>query len=117
MKYEFSREDEKKVTEGMIALGIPAHIKGYPYIRSAILITMQDSDVVTSPTKLLYPEIAKIYGTSDQKVERAIRNAIEIVWNRNEKHFKEFFKEPRWQARPTNSEFIACFVEILKYYF
>lgn len=117
MKYEFSREDETKVTEGIIALGIPAHLKGYHYIRTAVLIAMQDSDSVTSVSKLLYPEIAKIHKVSDQRVERAIRNAIEVVWNRNEEHFKEFFKNQLWETRPTNSEFIACFVEILNYYF
>lgn len=115
MKYEFTKEQEYQVSEYMWRLGIPAHLKGYHFTRVAVLIVMQDMETVTSVTKLLYPEVAKICNSAGSKVERAIRNAIEVVWNRNPEYFKEFFRQPTWESRPTNSEFIAQFVEIIKY--
>ena len=69
---------------------------------------------MSSVTKLLYPEIAKNFKTSDQRVERAICNAIEVAW-KNREHFKEFFGNSTWKNRPTNSEFIATFVDKMKY--
>ena len=73
---------ERYITKIMLDLGVPAHLKGYHYIREAILLSEQDMEVVSSVTKLLYPEIAKTYKTTSQKVERAIRNAIEVSWSR-----------------------------------
>lgn len=97
-------------TEVMLDIGVPAHLKGYYYLRDAIMMTEKDAEVVTSVTKLMYPAIAKRYKTTDQKVERAIRNAIEISWNRgNAQTFSKLFgySLQDGRQRPTNSEYIA----------
>ena len=75
-------ELERYITELMLDIGVPAHLKGYHYLRDAILLSGRDMEVVNSVTKLLYPTIAKRFKTTDQKVERAIRNAIEVSWTR-----------------------------------
>lgn len=101
---------ERYVTQIMLDMGIPAHLKGYHYLREAILISEQDMETVTSVTKLLYPSIAKRYHTTDQKVERAIRNAIEVSWKRgNTSTFEELFgySSVSGRQRPTNSEYIC----------
>lgn len=100
---------ERYVTQIMLDMGIPAHLKGYHYLREAILISEQDMETVTSVTKLLYPSIAKRYHTTEQKVERAIRNAIEVSWQRgNVSIFEELFgySSLNGKQRPTNSEYI-----------
>lgn len=100
---------ERYVTQIMLDMGIPAHLKGYHYLREAILISEQDMETVTSVTKLLYPSIAKRYHTTEQKVERAIRNAIEVSWQRgNVSIFEELFgySSLSGRQRPTNSEYI-----------
>lgn len=101
---------ERYVTQIMLDMGIPAHLKGYHYLREAILISERDMSTVTSVTKLLYPSIAKRYQTTDQKVERAIRNAIEVSWRRgNARTFEELFgySANSGRQRPTNSEYIC----------
>ncbi len=103
-------ELESYITEVMLDIGIPAHLKGYYYLRSAIMMTGRDVEVVTSVTKLMYPVIAKNYKTSAQKVERAIRNAIEVSWLRgNTQTFQNLFgySTQSGKSRPTNSEYIA----------
>lgn len=103
-------EKEKYVTKLILDMGVPAHLKGYHYLRKAILMSEEDMEVVSSVTKLLYPEIAKIYKTTDQKVERAIRNAIEVSWVRgNTKTIENLFgySTDKGKGRPTNSEYIA----------
>ena len=103
-------ELEKRVTGIMLDMGVPAHLKGYNYLRQAIMISGRDMEAVGSITKLLYPAIAKIYRTTNQKVERAIRNAIEISWLRgNVETFEELFgySVESGKTRPTNSEYIA----------
>lgn len=98
------------VTKIMLDLGVPAHLKGYHYLRVAIMMSEQDMEVVSSVTKLLYPEVAKHFSTTDQKVERAIRNAIEVSWKRgNTESFEDLFgySAQRGKPRPTNSEYIA----------
>ena len=75
-------ELERYVTKIMLEIGVPAHLKGYHYLRDAIILSGKDMEVVSSVTKLLYPTIAKHFKTTDQKVERAIRNAIEVSWSR-----------------------------------
>ena len=83
---------EQYVTEVMLEMGVPAHLKGYHYLRSSIVMAKEDMEVVGSVTKLLYPEIAKQYKTTEQKVERAIRNAIEVSWTRGiAQTFEELF--------------------------
>ncbi len=110
MRERMSSPDlERHITQIMLDLGIPAHLKGYHYLREAILISEQDMETVTSVTKLLYPSIAKRYHTSEQKVERAIRNAIEVSWQRgNVSIFEELFgySSQTGRQRPTNSEYI-----------
>ncbi len=100
----------RHVTEFMLDMGVPAHLKGYHYLRAAILMAEEDMEVVGSVTKLLYPEIAKHFKTTEQKVERAIRNAIEVSWIRgNAETFEELFgySALTGNGRPTNSEYIA----------
>ncbi|MDE7114305.1 MAG: sporulation initiation factor Spo0A C-terminal domain-containing protein, partial [Acetatifactor sp.] len=103
-------ELEKYITAIMLDIGVPAHLKGYHYLRDAILLSGRDMEVVSSVTKLLYPAIAKRFKTTDQKVERAIRNAIEVSWTRgNAETFKKMFGYSvlSGKSRPTNSEYIA----------
>lgn len=103
-------ELERYITEIMLDIGVPAHLKGYHYLRDAILLSGRDMEVVSSVTKLLYPTIAKRFRTTDQKVERAIRNAIEVSWERgNVDSFEKMFgySASTGRTRPTNSEYIA----------
>lgn len=103
-------ELERYITKIMLEVGVPAHLKGYHYLREAIMISGKDMETVSSVTKLLYPEIAKRYRTTEQKVERAIRNAIEVSWGRgNMETFEELFgySAESGKNRPTNSEYIA----------
>ena len=103
-------ELERYITDIMLDIGVPAHLKGYHYLRDAILLTGRDMEVVSSVTKLLYPTIARHFRTTDQKVERAIRNAIEVSWNRgNVATFEKMFgySALSGRTRPTNSEYIA----------
>ena len=73
-------EVEQSISRLMLELGIPAHLKGYQYLRTAIFMCIEDMELIGSVTKLLYPDLAKRYMTTDQKIERAIRNAIEVSW-------------------------------------
>lgn len=103
-------ELERYITKIMLDMGVPAHLKGYHYLREAIMISGKDMEAVSSVTKLLYPEVAKRYKTTEQKVERAIRNAIEVSWGRgNLETFEELFgySSDSGKCRPTNSEYIA----------
>lgn len=103
-------ELERYITRIMLDVGVPAHLKGYHYLREAIMISGKDMETVSSVTKLLYPEIAKRFRTTEQKVERAIRNAIEVSWGRgNMETFEELFgySADSGKNRPTNSEYIA----------
>lgn len=103
-------ELERYITEIMLDIGVPAHLRGYHYLRAAILISGKDMEVVSSVTNLLYPTIAKRFKTTDQKVERAIRNAIEVSWQRgNAETFERMFgySVQTGRNRPTNSEYIA----------
>lgn len=101
---------ERYITDVMLEIGVPAHLKGYYYLRNAIMMTGRDIEVVTSVTKLMYPVIARHFKTTDQKVERAIRNAIEVSWERgNTQTFEKLFgySIQDGRTRPTNSEYIA----------
>lgn len=101
---------EQYITRIMLDIGVPAHLKGYHYLRDAIMLSGKDMEAVSSVTKLLYPAVAKRFKTTDQKVERAIRNAIEVSWERgNEDTFEDLFgySNTTGKTRPTNSEYIA----------
>ena len=98
------------VTSIIHEIGVPAHIKGYQYLREAIMITVQDMDVINAVTKVLYPEVAKRFCTTPSRVERAIRHAIEVAWDRGDvdvlgSYFGYTIQNSR--GKPTNSEFIA----------
>lgn len=106
-----------KVTLLLQQLGVPAHLSGYYYLRSAIMISYQESNSVSSVTKLLYPEIAKDFDTTQQKVERGIRNAIEVGWKNGNPDFfqKEFgYATGTKSRRPSNSEYIARIVDYIR---
>ena len=110
IKYVKDCELEKYMTDMMLEIGVPAHLKGYHYLRDAIMLSGKDMEVVSSVTKLLYPTIAKHFKTTNQKVERAIRNAIEVSWVRgNAETFEKMFgySAQTGRTRPTNSEYIA----------
>ena len=101
---------EELVTSIIHEVGVPAHIKGYQYVREAIMITVEDMDVINSVTKVLYPEVAKKYHTTPSRVERAIRHAIEVAWDRGDlETLQKFFgyTVSNTTGKPTNSEFIA----------
>lgn len=103
-------ELEKYITEIMLDIGIPAHLKGYHYLRDSIFMSAKDMELAGSVTKLLYPVVARHFRTTDTKVERAIRNAIEVSWDRgNIGTFEQLFgySAAMGKARPTNSEYIA----------
>ena len=103
-------ELERYVTKIMLDIGVPAHLKGYHYLREEIMIVCRNMEIISSVTKMLYPEVAKKFMTSDQKVERATRNAIEVSWIRgNVGTFQEIFgySSETGKGRPTNSEYIA----------
>lgn len=108
---------ENEITQLLHEIGIPAHIKGYMYLRSAILQTYLNVDFLGQITKVLYPSIAKEYTTSPSRVERAIRHAIEVAWNRgNIDAIDDIFGYTisASKAKPTNSEFIAMISDKLR---
>ncbi len=107
---------ESTVTEIIHEIGVPAHIKGYQYLREAIIITINDMDVINAVTKVLYPSVAKKYGTTPSRVERAIRHAIEVAWDRGDlETLQKFFgyTVSNIKGKPTNSEFIAMIADRL----
>lgn len=117
MQKDAGKKMEQLVSHMMLDMGVPAHLKGYRYVRTAVLMAEEDMKVVGSVTKLLYPEIAKRYNTTDGKVERAIRNAIEISWERgNKETFEKLFGycADNGQGRPTNSEYIAAMADTIR---
>ena len=112
-----SVELEMVVTEIIHQLGVPAHIKGYHYLRSAILSSLSDANLLESVTKSLYPTVATKYNTTSSRVERAIRHAIEIAWDRgNVDVLNSFFGYTvnTCKGKPTNSEFIALITDKLR---
>ena len=114
---EKSADIETQVTQIIHQIGVPAHIKGYQYLRTAILLTIKDSDIINSVTKVLYPSVAKKYATTTSRVERAIRHAIEVAWDRGDvdtlnSYFGYTIQNNR--GKPTNSEFIAMIADNLR---
>ncbi len=110
-------ELELMVTEIIHQIGVPAHIKGYHYLREAIILSVKNSDIINSVTKLLYPTVAKTYHTTSSRVERAIRHAIEVAWDRGDidvlnSYFGYTIQNDR--GKPTNSEFIAMISDKLR---
>jgi two-component system response regulator (stage 0 sporulation protein A) len=105
---------EALVSDIMRQIGVPAHIKGYQYLRTSILLCVNDKSMLGSVTKILYPTVAKEYNTTPSRVERAIRHAIEVAWNRGDVDVLSSFFGYTIQAergKPTNSEFIAMIAD------
>ena len=119
---EEREEPHAPALEGMVTaiiheIGVPAHIKGYQYLREAIMLAVNDMDVINAVTKVLYPEVAKAFQTTPSRVERAIRHAIEVAWDRGDletlqKYFGYTVNSAK--GKPTNSEFIALIADRLQ---
>ena len=108
---------ETMVTNIIHEIGVPAHIKGYQYLREAIIIAVNDMDVINAITKVLYPQVAKAFQTTPSRVERAIRHAIEVAWDRGDLDtLQRFFgyTVSNTKGKPTNSEFIALIADKLQ---
>jgi Response regulator containing CheY-like receiver, AAA-type ATPase, and DNA-binding domains len=108
---------ETQVTKIIHQIGVPAHIKGYQYLRTAIMMTIDNTEIINSVTKVLYPSVAKRYSTTSSRVERAIRHAIEVAWDRGDvdtlnSYFGYTIQNTR--GKPTNSEFIAMIADNLR---
>ena len=108
---------EAMVTSMIHEIGVPAHIKGYQYLREAIIIAVKDMEVINAITKVLYPQVAKTFATTPSRVERAIRHAIEVAWDRGDlETLQRFFgyTVSNTKGKPTNSEFIALIADKLQ---
>ena len=122
LRYPVQRRNDKVSIETLVTniiheIGVPAHIKGYQYLREAIIIAVNDMDVINAITKVLYPEVAKTFGTTPSRVERAIRHAIEVAWDRGDLDtLQKFFgyTVSNTKGKPTNSEFIALIADKLQ---
>ena len=113
-QFLFDSTLESDVTKMIREIGIPAHIKGYQYIREGIMMSVKDPDILNYITKYLYPTIAKKYHTTTSSVERAIRHAIEVAWNRGKLDAMEAlfgYSVNSGKGKPTNSEFIALIAD------
>ncbi|MCI9429922.1 MAG: sporulation transcription factor Spo0A [Lachnospiraceae bacterium] len=111
------RDLEKDVTDMIHEIGVPAHIKGYQYLREAIMMSVQDVEMLNSITKILYPTIAKKFQTTSSRVERAIRHAIEVAWNRGKMETLDAmfgYTINTGKGKPTNSEFIALIADKIR---
>ena len=113
---EHASQLRNRVSAVIHEIGVPAHIKGYQYLREAILIAVDNQDVINAVTKVLYPAVAQRFGTTPSRVERAIRHAIEVAWDRGDlevlqKYFG--YTVSNTKGKPTNSEFIAMIADRL----
>ena len=122
LRKPMSRSTDKASIESLVTsiiheIGVPAHIKGYQYLREAIIIAVGDMDVINAITKVLYPQVAKTFQTTPSRVERAIRHAIEVAWDRGDLDtLQRFFgyTVSNTKGKPTNSEFIALIADKLQ---
>jgi len=108
---------EARVTDMIHEIGIPAHIKGYHYLRDAIIMAIEDMDVLNAVTKVLYPTVAKKHQTTSSRVERAIRHAIEVAWSRGKLDTLDDlfgYTVSNGKGKPTNSEFIALIADTIR---
>ena len=111
------RDLEQDVTNMIHEIGVPAHIKGYQYLREAIMMAVDDSGMISSITKILYPTIAKRFQTTPSRVERAIRHAIEVAWSRGRMETLDAlfgYTIDTGKGKPTNSEFIALIADRIR---
>ena len=108
---------ERDVTEMIHEIGVPAHIKGYQYLRDAIMLSVEDVEMLNSITKVLYPTIADKFQTTSSRVERAIRHAIEVAWSRGRMETLDAlfgYTINTGKGKPTNSEFIALIADKIR---
>ena len=108
---------EQDVTDMIHEIGVPAHIKGYQYLREAIMMSVEDPVMISSITKILYPTIAKRFQTTSSRVERAIRHAIEVAWSRGKMETLDAlfgYTIDTGKGKPTNSEFIALIADRIR---
>ncbi len=108
---------EAVVTDIIHEIGVPAHIKGYQYLREAIILTIKDMDMINAVTKVLYPEVARKFDTTPSRVERAIRHAIEVAWDRGDiEVLQSYFgyTVSNIKGKPTNSEFISMIADRIR---
>lgn len=111
------RDLEADVTNMIHEIGVPAHIKGYQYLREAIMMSVEDATMISSITKILYPTIAKRFQTTPSRVERAIRHAIEVAWSRGRMETLDAlfgYTIDTGKGKPTNSEFIALIADRIR---
>ena len=111
------RDLEQDVTDMIHEIGVPAHIKGYQYLREAIMMSVEDPSMLSSITKVLYPTIAKKFQTTSSRVERAIRHAIEVAWSRGRMETLDAlfgYTVNTGKGKPTNSEFIALIADRIR---
>ena len=111
------RNLEQDVTDMIHEIGVPAHIKGYQYLREAIMMSVEDPGMISSITKILYPTIAKRFQTTPSRVERAIRHAIEVAWSRGRMETLDAlfgYTIDTGKGKPTNSEFIALIADRIR---
>lgn len=116
-KQEEVRDLEQDVTDMIHEIGVPAHIKGYQYLREAIMMSVEDPSMISSITKILYPTIAKRFQTTSSRVERAIRHAIEVAWSRGRMETLDAlfgYTIDTGKGKPTNSEFIALIADKIR---
>lgn len=114
---EVVRDLEQDVTDMIHEIGVPAHIKGYQYLREAIMMSVEDPGMISSITKILYPTIAKRFQTTPSRVERAIRHAIEVAWSRGRMETLDAlfgYTIDTGKGKPTNSEFIALIADRIR---
>ena len=112
-----ARDLERQVTAIIHEIGVPAHIKGYQYLREAIGLAVADMEIINAVTKVLYPAVAKKFGTTASRVERAIRHAIEVAWDRGDlETLQKYFgyTVSNAKGKPTNSEFIAMIADRIR---
>ena len=111
------RDLEQDVTDMIHEIGVPAHIKGYQYLRESIMMAVEDNTMLSSITKILYPTIAKKFQTTPSRVERAIRHAIEVAWSRGRMETLDAlfgYTINTGKGKPTNSEFIALIADRIR---
>lgn len=117
VKEEPVRDLEQDVTDMIHEIGVPAHIKGYQYLREAIMMSVEDPGMISSITKILYPTIAKKFQTTPSRVERAIRHAIEVAWSRGRMETLDAlfgYTIDIGKGKPTNSEFVALIADRIR---
>lgn len=116
-KIEEDHDLEQDVTNMIHEIGVPAHIKGYQYLREAIMMSVENPSMISSITKILYPTIAKQFQTTPSRVERAIRHAIEVAWSRGRMETLDAlfgYTIDTGKGKPTNSEFIALIADRIR---